>query len=620
MLVISSILACFWTAYTIAAFVCMSEYHEGDDLSLLHMERSKWIMPAFVGAVVGLCNYMAPKGGAASASSFVAMLLVFVYLIMSLCRRCDMWIKFATLVVLIIPIHFTFAATTEAASVTTPALMNFIWIPSIAFIGVSLTSLILSKYESTDNEKAQKVYGILRFVVPAIAILLALSMIAKAFDFGKKAVVEETEAAEVVEEVIDSKEPEQWWHFYNTELLKDDDTKNDYNFGPNPLEKLATDKVASGELLLKDIANKTEDELIGLASVEDVENDFRGRIAKDPVLGAGDMAYFDSLTKTRYLGTFYDECKGEWASTINLAKDRWMKDKAAYENTLAAWFAFLDTADKVELVKVTGGLDDQMYMNPYTVDLVPDIIVMETTDHDGYFLRYTFNIKGEEIKVAYRVNCGYQPTNVSKVMNIKAQKNPNKPEEPKPKKQETPSGGGKSITPNNTAPVVAPAPMLTPDVNPAPNPTPGPTPGPDPDITNPKDPTKGPDAGDNNSSGPGSDTNSGVGARYSQIQDDTGSTFIEIYNDLKEEVNELVDINDGSASRPAGDSNTPTEKSSKSDTVVDSNAEKGTGNGGADVGHKVDSSVTGVDQSTGTADTVKGEVGGAEGSWGGPPL
>lgn len=603
MLVISSILACFWTAYMIAAFVCMSEYHEGDDLSLLHMKRSKWIMPAFVGAVVGLCNYMAPKGGAASASSFVAMLLVFVYLIMSFCRRCDMWIKFATLVVLIIPIHFTFAATTEAASVTTPALMNFIWIPLIVFIGVSLTSLILSKYESTDNEKTQKVYGILRFVVPAIAILLALSMIAKAFDFGKKAVVEETEAAEVVEEVIDSKEPEQWWHFYNTELLKDDDTKNDYNFGPNPLEKLATDKVASGELSLKDIANKTEDELIGLASVEDVENDFRGRIAKDPVLGAGDMAYFDSLTKTRYLGTFYDECKGEWASTINLAKDRWMKDKAAYENTLAAWFAFLDTADKVELVKVTGGLDDQMYMNPYTVDLVPDIIVMETTDHDGYFLRYTFNIKGEEIKVAYRVNCGYQPTNVSKVMNIKAQKNPNKPEEPKPKKQETPSGGKSVTTPKNTTPVSAPV-LLTPDVNP--NITPGPTPGPDPDITNPKDSTKGTDVGDNNSSGPGGGTNNGVGARYSAEDDSTKSSHMTEVKAEKAEA-ELKEVS--TEQKVGGDSNESSTKVEK-DVTVDANADKGTGNGGIDKATSTHD--THVESSTGGSDSTSDDPAGTE--------
>lgn len=605
MLVISSLIVGLWTTLMLAACVRLNNYEVGDSISLFHLNRHELIAPAILGAAVGLSNFMAPKGGATAASCLVAMLIVFVYLAYSN-RHCKTWKEIAMCIFAIIPIHVTFMSVVAAVAETTPVLMNFAWIPFIIVISVALTSLIVSKRQSVDNEKVKKIYGILRFVVPVIAVLIILGILVKAFGPNKEAEVEavpETEEVHVAETAIATAD---WYHFYNTEMLKNDDAKDDYNFGPNPLEKLATDKVASGELSLKDIANKTEDELIGLASVEDVENDFRGRIAKDPALGAGDMAYFDSLTKTRYLGTFYDECKGEWASTINLAKERWMKDKGAYENTLAAWFAFLDTADKVELVKVTGGLDDQMYMNPYTVDLVPDVIVMETTDHDDYFIRYTFNIKGEEIKVAYRVNCGYQPTNVSKVMNIKAQKNPNKKEEPKPKKQETPSGGKSVTTPKNTTPVSAPVlpPMFTPDVNP--NITPGPTPGPDPDITNPKDPTKGTDVGKNDTPGPGPNTNNGVGARYSTEDDSTKSSHMTEVKAEKAEA-ELKEVS--TEQKVGGDSNESSTKVEK-DVTVDANADKGTGNGGIDKATSTHD--THAESSTGGSDSTSDDPAGTE--------
>lgn len=188
-----------------------------------------------------------------------------------------------------------------------------------------------------------------------------------------------------------------WYAFYNLALQKDEDKDNDFNFGYNPYDESKTAK--------------------------DYDKDFRERLKKDPALAAADTAWMDAKLGTRYLGEFYESCKGDWAKTINAAKLRFMDNKTAYYKNLDAYFAFLNSAVKVE-VKEGYGASDQMYMNPYTADGVPDVIVMKTKDHKGHFLIYTFNIKGEKVKLAYRIECGYQPTNVSKLMKITPQKEP----------------------------------------------------------------------------------------------------------------------------------------------------------------------------------------------------
>ena len=150
-------------------------------------------------------------------------------------------------------------------------------------------------------------------------------------------------------------------------------------------------------------ASKTEDEPITLVSVDEIEKDFRTRLSDDPALGAAEMAWVDACIGTHFLGEFYDECNGERASAINLARVRWMKDRDSYNRTLAAFLTYLDTAGKVEAVEVKSGLDDQMYMNPNTTDHVPDDIVMETLNHDGYFLYYTSDANGTKVTVPFRL-------------------------------------------------------------------------------------------------------------------------------------------------------------------------------------------------------------------------
>ena len=319
-------------------------------------------------------------------------------------------------------------------------------------------------------------------------------------------------------------EDSSWAAFYNLSLLDDDIEENDFNFGWNPYKE---------EL-----------------EVDFYDEDFRERLSNDPAFGAAVMAWVDYWCKTRYIGVFYDECDGEWDAAINAAKDAFINDKELYFSTLYEFEEFLDTAE-VELRYAKSGITDQMYMNPYTVSGIPDVIVMKTDNHDGHFLVYVFTIKGQKVEVGYRIECGYQPTNVEKTMKIT----------PKPK----------------------PGPGPTPDPNP--NPGPKPTPKPSPK----KDPTKGTQGevvAPNDNPGPGPDTNNGNGATESKVEENPNSQD-GTYQEYKEQMQELKEIN--SEQKVGGDPSKPTTPTPKPDasqgqiTVpVDSNAEKGTGNGGID--------------------------------------
>lgn len=210
------------------------------------------------------------------------------------------------------------------------------------------------------------------------------------------------------------------WHYYNNDV-QGGASEDDFNFGPEPDADTASEYDA----------------------------DFRERLQSDPALGAADIAWADAWLGTRYLGEFYESCNEDWAKTINAAKEAWIKDPDAYKQTLDAFFDMLNTAD----VKVTAGngLEDQMYMNPYTVDGTPDVIVLVTPDHTGKFLTYYFTIKGTgKVKVSYRVECGYQPTNVEEIMGITPQDKPSSPGSPG--KSNPPGKGDNPPTPTPTPP------------------------------------------------------------------------------------------------------------------------------------------------------------------------
>ena len=258
------------------------------------------------------------------------------------------------------------------------------------------------------------------------------------------------------------------------------------------------------------------------------------------------MAWVDANIGTRYLGEFYESCKGDWAKTINASKEVFRKNPELYTETLNAFFKMLDSAE----VKVTDGnnLDDQMYMNPYTVDGIPDVIVMETPDHTGTFLTYVFTIKGTgKVEVSYRTECGYQPTNVEEIMKITPQKTPSKPSKPSnPSKPDKPTKpGGKGDKPDKPSkPKYDKDPSKAPKKNTEPNDDKGPG----PNTNNPSNPNKSTkDTKDSTSSGANTDN--------------------------------LKDTN--KTQKTGSDSNKPSTPTPSKDTNVDNNGDKGTGNGGA---------------------------------------
>ncbi|MBQ3292778.1 hypothetical protein IJG93_00505 [Candidatus Saccharibacteria bacterium] len=387
------------------------------------------------------------------------------------------------------------------------------------------------------------------------------------------------------------------WHYYNTDLQDDGVILNDYNFGPNPVlgspEALGNFAKILDKKGLKDTI--TMEEVAGEVDPKEIDKDFRERMRKDPALGAADMAWADSILGTRYLGMFYSEAKEKWDVAMNDAKEHFISDKDDYYKTLDAFEKYLDSATKVEIKKQKSGLNDQMYMNPFTKDEVPDIIVMESADHAGWFLVYTFTIKETATKeIKFRLDCGYQPTNVAEIMKVKAKKNPNK-------KSKTVTNKPVTTTPiiTNTVPSVPSVPTVPghpskpdkpdrpdkpdnpkPDpVNPdPPDPNPIPVP-PDPTPTPPKDPTNGTSVLPDDDPGPGENTNNPDNPDYSTKDQETNSNHMS-----PEDYDKAMEDNHwaNESGREGGDSNEPSTPAPSSDTNVDSNADEGTGHGGID--------------------------------------
>lgn len=390
-----------------------------------------------------------------------------------------------------------------------------------------------------------------------------------------------------------------WYKFYNTDLQYDQDKTNNFNFGPAPKEGQSADYYV---------------------------DDLLDRWDHDPALAAGDMAWADAILGTRYLGTFYESCKGDWAETINVTKVAFMENQMAYYTRLDAFHKLLTAAEKVE-VRECHGVTDQMYMNPYTEDSVPDVIVLKTGDQTGHELVFTFNIKGNQVEVAYRIECGYQPTNVAEVMGIT-------PQEIAPEASK-PSGGGttpsSSTTPNKPTTPDSPTPdnpTPTPD-NPTPTPEPPtptpepPTPTPEPPTPTPEPPTPTPEPGPekdptklsdadtepNDNTGLGEDTNNPSDSEHSTADQPTNSTEYPSYEAYTEDMKKMEQINNDQ--NVGGGSNEPSTPPPSIDTTVDNNGGSSAGYGSADT--PTDTSAPAAE--AGTGKSVNDNPGEA---WGGP--
>lgn len=341
----------------------------------------------------------------------------------------------------------------------------------------------------------------------------------------------EEEGTPAVDPVANTTRVGSWVHWHNADL-QGGDGSDDFNFGPNPY---LPEEAKSGEYY---------------------DKIFRERVKKDTSLAAADMAWLDACVGTRYLGVFYEEAQRNWATTMNDAKLKFAGDQDTFYSSVDAFFRYLNAAKKVE-IRECHGVTDQMYMNPFTPDGIPDIIVVSSDDQSGHELVYTFEIKGQLYEVAYRIECGFQPTNVSKIMEIT-------PEADFPSVPEDPGKGG------NT-----PQPDPDPKPDPDPQPDPDPKPDPDPDPPYDKDPEKAPKTNTepNDVPGPGPSTNNGAGSNTSSADQPTNSTS-DSYQEYKEEVADLAETNQNQST--GSEPSVPSTPAPSPTTHVDNNGDTGT--------------------------------------------
>lgn len=228
---------------------------------------------------------------------------------------------------------------------------------------------------------------------------------------------------------------------------------DDYDFDESPIERAAQLKIAAGQLTQEDIQGKNTRELVNLVGPGYIVSELIEELRLDPAKAAAVMGWKDALFGERtYLGEFISEWKDrpdEYMTLINGAKDAWAYDQASFYKVLKHFVNDLKMANYITVRYQASGIDDQMYqVGAKTADEVgeisPDVIVMESRDHSGYFLVIGWIIKGEVREVAYRLDCGFQPCNVAEVVGVTPQANPNGPNRGNPPNNGDPNQGDPS--------------------------------------------------------------------------------------------------------------------------------------------------------------------------------
>jgi hypothetical protein len=456
------------------------------------------------------------------------------------------------------------------------ALPVLIFIVAVAYVIAEYFFYQYAEYRDDDPSFAseRRVYGWVAVVVAILAMILFVTGVIPGAEIDWQALRYGNQWQE------EQQEPElEWpeeenplyvsgeWTFYNNYLQSpyDEDSSNDYNFGANPIYE-------------------------GFTAKDWYDPDFRARIVRDPALGAADIAWFDCVMGTRVLGYFHASIQGDWPTAINEAKERFIANPELYNQVCQNFFSWLDAAEVS--IRYDGGLTDQMYMDPHTGSNVPDVIVMETTEHEGWFLVYRFQVKDNVAEVKYRLECGYQPTNVARLMNwtpVRLVRPTNSPRPPRPTERPT---SVPEVTPT-PAPVVTPTPVPTEKPTPTPVVTPTPSPKPTKDITQG---TQGELVGKQDNPGPGESTNTGVGSQRSSKQEDHSSTDGN-YQQYQQQVGKLEEANETPK---------PTAKPAQTQVNVDDN------------GGSADKPTPGqpLPHEAGTGNTINDQPGEA---WGGPP-
>ncbi|MBO4813150.1 hypothetical protein J5491_03330 [Candidatus Saccharibacteria bacterium] len=487
------------------------------------------------GAVTFLSQRFAPDYGEAAIAGTIALCLIEGHFCYLACKEASKW---SEILLLILTFIFVAAGAINAAGFIPNVSSLVIALPR-AFSAIMAGCFLLNYfvYHSKGQHLTQKIgkakrrrYTVAAVASIVLAIALAAALVVPAL--SKTSVVK----ADPTDDPDASNNSAVIYHFYNDDLQSDEDATNNYNFGPS-----------------------------GPLDTKKAQKNHAKRLKKDTVLLAAAMGWVDANTKTtQFLKKYYDSCNGDWEKAMNKAAKAFYKNPELYDKSAKKFIKFLKSADKV-FVRDCLNYSSQMYMRPRSNSKgLPEIIALETLLSGGHELVYVFNIDGKSIEVRFRIECGYQPVDVVKVMHIKPQPQPD-------------------IDPTN------------PDIDPT---------NPNIDPTKPgfnKDPNEAPtkNTEPNDDPGPGKQT---------EENKDPNSSDKMTYPEYVKEIDDLKDINKNQ--KKAGDPNTPSIPKPTEDTVVDNNGDYGYGWGGAD------DPTTGVP----TAKTEDGTEINTEpaGRWGGP--
>lgn len=318
--------------------------------------------------------------------------------------------------------------------------------------------------------------------------------------------------------------------FHNFALQADGDSSNNANFGENRFHKDWT--------------------------AQDYYKDFKEIIEEDPLVLVAAIATVDAARHTNLCGDYYDGNAHDWARTINAMVEACVDNQVDYDHLKEVFFSLLENEVRSVDVVHMDDVHDQMFVDPYTYDGIPKLVVSET-HQSGDILLITFKTKGDsenDFQVGFRTQCCYQPIGVVDILNVEPEPVPVVPEH-------TPEPGKGGNTPQPE-----PDPKPTPD--PDPKPTPDPEPEPEPEYN--KDPEKAPQTKTESNNDPksGSSTNNGVGATESPADQPTNSTT-DSYEEYVEDIAGLEEINQNQST--GSDDDTPSTPAPSADTTADNN-------------------------------------------------
>jgi hypothetical protein len=308
-------------------------------------------------------------------------------------------------------------------------------------------------------------------------------------------------------------------HIHNNDVQNDGDDTNDLNFGLSP------EANKSADYYYKEFVQTLYDDPPFLAATA---------LSLDAELGTN---YLDQV---QYVG---GNEKTNWLDRANGANLILCPSKELTTRTAQAIEGYLDTVVVKKEVRSAKVAYDQIYMNPHTITGVPELVVYETEAENSTYLVLTCMLKNGEIhELWYHIPCRYQWSipDAEKTIGVTPSK-------------KSSSGGSNGNNPS-----------------PSPSPSPSPTPS-----KNVKDQSQRKAIG-NDDKGPGEKT-IGEDPNHS-TKDRSDNSPSGSYQDYKNNQKNLEETNKNQ--KTGSDNNTPSTPAPSSQTTVDNNGDKGTGNGG----------------------------------------